>query len=233
MNRFYKTAGVVQGDDGFSVVLDGRPIRSPARQLVQVPTRELAQAIADEWDAQGEKIDTRTMPMMRMAGTAIDDLAGMRDLTADAVAKYAATDMVCFWAAEPERLIERQQAIWQPLLDWLELQFDARLIVTSAIHAQDQPQTALDALRAHVMGLDNFLLVPLSVATGTAGSLVIGLALVHGRIDAVQAFDAAQLDETFQIEQWGEDDEATHRRAGIRAEFAAVERFCRAVRDGA
>lgn len=233
MNRFYKTAGVVQGDDGFSVVLDGRPIRSPARQLVQVPTRELAQAIADEWDAQGEKIDTRTMPMMRMAGTAIDDLAGMRDLTADAVAKYAATDMVCFWAAEPERLIERQQAIWQPLLDWLELQFDARLIVTSAIHAQDQPQTALDALRAHVMALDNFLLVPLSVATGTAGSLVIGLALVHGRIDAVQAFDAAQLDETFQIEQWGEDDEATHRRAGIRAEFVAVERFCRAVRDGA
>lgn len=233
MNRFYTSAGVAAGEQGFSVLLDGRPIRSPARQLVQVPTRELAQAIADEWDAQGEKVDTRAMPMMRMAGTAIDDLAGMRDLTADAVAKYAATDMVCFWAAEPERLIERQQAIWRPLLDWLELQFDARLTVTSAIHAQEQPPSALDALRAHVMALDNFLLVPLSVATGTAGSLVIGLALVHGRIDAVQAFEAAQLDETFQIEQWGEDDEATRRRAGIRAEFAAVERFCRAMRGGA
>ncbi|MDF1722694.1 MAG: hypothetical protein P1U65_18635 [Minwuia sp.] len=232
MNRFYKTAGVAEVDQGFSVVLDGRPIRSPARQLVQVPTRALAQAIADEWDAQGEKIDSRAMPLMRMAGTAIDDLAGMRDLTADAVARYAETDMVCFWAAEPERLVQRQQATWRPLLDWLELRFDARLAVTSAIHAQEQPRAALDALRAHVTALDNFLLVPLSVATGTAGSLVIGLALVHGRIDAVQAFDAAQLDETFQIEEWGEDDEATRRRAGIRAEFAAVERFCRAIRDG-
>jgi len=233
MNRFYKSAGVAEADNGFSILLDGRPIRSPARQPVQVPTRELAQAIADEWDAQGEKIDTRAMPLMRMAGTAIDDLAGMRDQTADAVAKYAATDMVCFWAADPERLIQRQQATWRPLLDWLEVRFDARLVVTSDIHAQEQPQASLDALRAHVMALDNFLLVPLSVATGTAGSLVIGLALVHGRIDAVQAFDAAQLDETFQIEEWGEDDEAARRRAGIRAEFAAVGRFCRAMRGSA
>ncbi|MDF1736742.1 MAG: hypothetical protein P1U37_15730 [Minwuia sp.] len=231
MKRFYKVAGTEVAEGGHAVLLDGRLIRTPARKPLVVPSLTLAKAIAAEWDAQGEEIDRRAMPLMRMAGTAIDDLAGMRDQTADAVARYAETDMVCFWAGEPQKLVERQQATWRPLLDWLEITFGTPLSVTSDIHAQQQPGDSLRTLRAQVHGLDNFRLVPLSVATGTAGSLIIGLALVMGRISAEQAFEAAQLDETFQIEEWGEDDEATRRRAGVRAEFAAVERFCKALAD--
>ncbi len=231
MKRFYREVGTEAADGGHAVLLDNRPIRTPARKLLVVPTAALADAIAAEWDAQGEEIDRRAMPLMRMAGTAIDDLAGMRDQTADAVARYAETDMVCFWASEPQRLVERQQATWRPLLDWLEATYGAPLSVTSDIHVQSQPPASLTVLRRQVHGLDNFRLVPLSVATGTAGSLVIGLALVTGRIGAAQAFDAAQLDETFQIEEWGEDEEATRRRAGVREEFDAVERFCRALSD--
>lgn len=231
MKRFHKSAGTEVAEGGHAVLLDGRLIRTPARKPLVVPSLALAKAIAAEWDAQGEEIDRRAMPLMRMAGTAIDDLAGMREQTADAVARYAETDMVCFWAGEPQKLVERQQATWRPLLDWLDQEFAAPLAVTSDIHAQQQPAESLRILHATVHGLDNFRLVPLSVATGTAGSLVIGLALVMGRINAEQAFDAAQLDETFQIEEWGEDDEATRRRAGVRDEFDAVERFCRALAD--
>lgn len=231
MKRFHKSAGTEVAEGGHAVLLDGRLIRTPARRPLVVPSLSLAEAIAAEWDAQGEEIDRRAMPLMRMAGTAIDDLAGMRDQTAAAVARYAETDMVCFWAAEPQKLVERQQATWRPLLDWLAQEFAAPLVVTSDIHAQRQPPQSLRALHDHVHRLDSFRLVPLSVATGTAGSLAIGMALVLGRITAAQAFEAAQLDETFQIEEWGEDDEARRRRAGIVTEFEAVERFCRALDD--
>lgn len=229
MKRFYKAAEVEAGEGGYGVVLDGRPLRSPARRPLLLPTERLAQAIANEWEKQGETIDRRTMPLMRMAGTAIDDLAGHRAETADAVAGYAATDLVCYWASEPQRLVERQQAVWRPLIDWAESRFDVRFDVTTDLRVVSQPEATLAGMKAVVHALDNFRLVPLSVATGAAGSLVIGLALVHRRLRADAAFEAAQLDESFQIEEWGEDAEAAERRRNILTELQAVESFIAAL----
>lgn len=229
MKRFWTSVATRAEASGHAILLDGRPVRSPARRPLLLPTPALAEALAAEWAAQGDTVDPREMPLTRMAGTAVDALAGKRDGTADAVARYAQTDMVCYWADQPQRLLERQQATWRPLLDWMQQRFGVHLRVTTGLHAVDQPAGSLSRLHALVHGLDDFRLVPLSIATGTAGSLVIGLALLEGRLDAAGAFEAAELDETHQIEQWGEDHEAARRRDGIRAEFAAIERFVRAL----
>ena len=225
MKRFYKEAHVGESGDGFEVLLDGRPIRTPARNRFVLPTRALADGVADEWAAQAEKVDRAAMPLTRMAGTALDGLAGRREETRAAVARFAETDMVCYWADQPQRLIERQQAAWRPLLDWTEERFGARLGVTSGLRPVDQPPAALAALSSVVSSYDDYRLVALSIAAGTASSLVIGLALVERRIDAAGAFEAAQVDESFQIEEWGEDVEATRRRDAVRAELGHVQRL--------
>ncbi|WP_417516219.1 ATP12 family chaperone protein [Minwuia sp.] len=231
MKRFYKSAGVVEDGGGFLVQLDGRPIHTFLRRPFALPTRALAEAVAREWDDQPEEIDRMAMPLNRMAGTAIDGLAGKRAETVDAVAKYAETDMVCYWADAPQSLIEQQQATWRPLLDWTEERFGARLQVTSGVLPVAQDAAALDRLKMAVDAMDDFKLVALSVATGTAGSLVIGLALVEGHIDALRAFEAAQLDETWQLSEWGEDEQATQRRNRVLAEFGHVEALIEGLRN--
>ncbi|PJK28612.1 ATP12 family chaperone protein [Minwuia thermotolerans] len=225
MKRFYEKVGVEEAPGGWEVRLDGRAMRTPARQPFRLPTRALADLVADEWAAQGEKIDHQSMPLTRMAGTAVDGFAGRREDTRRAVARFAEADMLCYWADQPQRLIERQQAQWRPLLDWAEDRFGARLQVTSSLNPVRQSPAALEALERAVRSYDDFRLAGLSVAAGAAGSLVIGLALVERRVDAAAAFEAAQLDESFQIEEWGEDAEAAHRRAAIRGELARVERL--------
>lgn len=229
MKRFYKSAAVTEIDGAFHVQLDGRAIRTPAKNLFALPTAGLAELIAAEWNAQGDEVDRTAMPLNRMAGTAIDGLAGRRVETVSAVARYAETDMVCYWADRPQSLVERQQAVWRPLVDWVAERHGAELQVASGVLPIRQDEAALAALRNAVAGFDNFRLVALSVATGTAGSLVIGLALVEGRLDAEAAFEAAQLDETYQIAEWGEDEIAEQRRAQLRIEFGHVERFVRAL----
>lgn len=229
MKRFYKAAGIQEADGGFQVQLDGRPVRTPARKLLSAPSRRLAEALAAEWEDQPEEIDQAAMPLNRMAGTAVDELAGKREATADAVARYAATDMVCYWADRPQTLIEQQQATWRPLIDWVGERYGAKLQVASGVLPIEQDASALAQLRRSVGEFDDFRLVGLSVATGAASSLVIGLALIEGRIDAQAAFDAAQLDESFQINEWGTDEIAEQRRAALLAEFGNVERFIRAL----
>lgn len=229
MKRFYKNAEVRAQDGAFHVQLDGRAIRTPARNLMAVPTAALAEGLAIEWNSQSDEVDRTTMPLNRMAGTAIDGLAGKRAATVTAIARYAETDMVCYWAEHPHTLVEQQQATWRPLIDWVADTYGGRLQVASGILPIRQDETALARLRGSVDELDDFRLVGLSVATGAAGSLVIGLALVAGRVDAQGAFDAAQLDESFQIAEWGEDEIAEQRRADLLAEFKHVERFARAL----
>jgi chaperone required for assembly of F1-ATPase len=231
MKRFYTTATVSESDDLFHVQLDGRAIRTPAKRPLAVPTAKLAEELAAEWNAQGDDVDRSAMPLNRMAGTAIDGLAGKRRETVDAVANYAGTDMVCYWADHPQNLVERQQATWRPLIDWVAERYDARLHVASGILPISQDETALSALKQAISEMDDFRLVALSVATGAAGSLVIGLALVEGRLGAQGAFDAAQLDESFQLDEWGTDEIAEQRRAALLAEFGHVERFVRALAD--
>ncbi|WP_416896661.1 MAG: ATP12 family chaperone protein [Minwuia sp.] len=231
MKRFYKAAGVVEAEDGFDVQLDGRAIRTPAKKVMRLPTRPLAEAVAAEWNAQDDEIDRMAMPLNRMTGTAIDELAGRRAATAAAVANYARADMVCYWAEHPQTLIEQQQAAWRPLIDWVGERYGARLLVTSGILPIEQDPDTLARLRSAVDELDDFRLVGLSVAAGTASSLVIGLALVEQRLDAEAAFEAAQLDESYQIAEWGEDEIAATRRAGVLAEFRNVEAMIRALRS--
>lgn len=229
MKRFYKSAGVSEIDGEFHVQLDGRAIRTPAKNLFALPTARLAELIAAEWNDQGDEVDRARMPLNRMAGTAIDGLAGKRAATVGAVANYAETDMVCYWAEHPQSLVEQQQAVWRPLVDWVAERHGAELQVASGVLPIRQDEATLAALRNAVAAFDNYRLVALSVATGMAGSLVIGLALVEGRLDAEAAFEAAQLDETYQIAEWGEDEIAEQRRAQLRTEFGHVERFVRAL----
>jgi chaperone required for assembly of F1-ATPase len=225
MKRFYRHAIAARVDDGFGVALDDKPLRTPAKAALVVPTRALADAIATEWRGQGEEVRVDALPLTRLASTAIDLVAPRRAEVIAETARYAGTDLVCYRAAHPPELAARQSEAWQPLIDWAILRYDAPLEVTSGIVPILQ---ASASLRAFTLAIDAYSSLPLAalhIATATAGSLVIGLALIEGRLDADAAFAAAQLDETWEIEHWGEDPEQTGRRAAIKAELTLVARF--------
>ena len=223
--RFYQQAVSGQQPDGWAVLLDGRPIRTPAGKPFRLPSAALAEAVAAEWQAQEGKIRPDGMPLTRLCMNAIDQIADRRSDILDEVLRYAGSDLICYRADEPEALIERQQRHWQPLVDWLEQEFGAALAVTSGLMPVAQSVEALAAIRRVVEPLDGFRLTALAMATGAAGSLAVALAMLHGRLDGDGAFEICQLDETFQIEQWGEDQEAADKRAALRADLAAIARF--------
>ena len=210
--RAYEQVTVRPADGGHAVWLDDKPLKTPGGKPVVVRWPGLAEAIAAEWRAQGAKPDLAGLAMTRIAATAIDRIPSRRAGVLDELLAYAETELVCHRADQPSELVARQQAIWQPLLDWLAQQFDAPLAVTSGVLPRPQAETSLQSLRHLLEGLDDLSLAGLSVAVASSGSLVIGLAMLEGKIDAGQAFDAAELDATFQIEQWGEDAEAAERR---------------------
>lgn len=225
MKRFYKTTSVEAVPGGFDVRLDNRPIRSPAKAPLVFKSWPLAQAVAAEWEAQADEIDPNSMPLMQLASTAVDLIGKGREAIVDGVAAYAETDLLCYRAEHPKTLVERQTQAWQPLLDWAALRFDAPLHVNAGLMPKPQPADALRALRHAVEAYDDWTLSALQTATGACGSLIVALALVEGRIDAEEAFAVSQIDETFQIEAWGEDPEATKRRANLRADITACRRF--------
>jgi len=235
VQRFYKavTVGAAESAAGpaFRILLDGRAVRTPGRAEGLLPTRAVAEAVAGEWAAQHDVLDPQSMPLTGLAWTALDRVRPARAEIVEAVAAYAAHDLLCYRAEGPADLAARQQALWQPLLDWLALTFDAPLAVTAGIVSVEQPPAALAALTRAVAARDDFALAALSAATAATGSLAIAPALVEGRIGSEGAFAAAQLDESYQMERWGEDAEAARRRAAIRAELAAVERFVALLRD--
>ena len=225
MKRVYREVTAHQVEGGWGIALDGRPMRTPAKHQLVVPSAALATAIAAEWDAQRDEIRPATMPLTRLAATAIDRTGAQRELVVAEVANYAGTDLVCYRAEHPPALVARQQAEWQPLLDWAMLRYDAGLAVTHGILPQPQSPAALKAFAAAVAAQDDFRLTALHAMTGACGSLVIALALMEGRLDAAAAFAASQLDETFQIEAWGEDAEAAARRRALAEDIAAASRF--------
>ena len=220
-----------RGDGSFGVALDGKPLKTPAGSEMSVASKRLAEAMVDEWRGvvprgKAPKIDFSKLPLTRIVGTAIDRVPPKREAILDELVAHAETELLCFRAAEPPALIEREAAIWQPLLDWAALSFDAPLIVAhGSIIAPDQPAQSLAALRAAMAAMDDLKLAGLGVAVAATGSLIVSLALAEGKIDAVGAFDAAELDATFQIERWGEDSEATEKRAKTRQELVVAERF--------
>ena len=220
--RFYKNTGVEATGTDYRVCLDGRPVKTPGRAELLLPSRPLAEAIAGEWAAQGESIDLAAMPLTVLAWAAIDRVRPDRARAIAEAAAYGGHDLVCYRAEGPADLEARQQAAWQPLLDWAAQELEAPLTVTAGIVSVAQPEATLAMLHRAVEAKSDFELVALGAAVKGAGSLVIGLALCAGHIDATAAFDAAQLDETYQMERWGEDREAARRRATIRGDLNAA-----------
>jgi len=230
--RFYKeAAAVADASGGFRVELDGRPVKTPVGATLIVPADSLAGAITDEWAAQDVKIDPTSMPMMQLACTALDRVMPNRADVITETAGYGATDLLCYRADGPPDLVERQSAVWQPMLDWLSNDLDATLVVTTGIVHINQPEDALDALSAAIAAYEDFPLTGVVRMTQIFGSLGLGLAVAHGRLTWEQGMEAALLDETFQAERWGEDYEAINRRRNMANEVEQAARYFLLVRD--
>ena len=225
MKRFYNEATVGVGEDGHTVELDGRVVKTPARRPLVLASAALAEAVAAEWVAQDETVEPDTMPLTRLASTAIDRVADNRDHVIDETAAFGATDLLCYRAASPVDLAAGQAAGWQPLLDWLAERHGARLMVTEGLAAVTQPEDTLAKLRALVAEFDTPALAALHTVTSACGSLVIALALAEGRVDAAEAWRLSRIDETFQADRWGLDPETESRGERLRVEIAAAARF--------
>lgn len=230
MKRFYKQVETMAAEGGFTLALDGRPVRTPAKMPLVVPTQALADAIAAEWAAQGDEVKPASMPLTQLASTCIDGVRGRLDAVAEASAAYGESELVCYRADEPPALVERQARLWNPLLDWAVHRYDAQLLTVSGIIHRPQPVQALRALRAAIDQLNEWQLTTLQNCIGITGSLLVSLAVIDGHLTAEQAFDLAQLDENFQIEKWGEDWEAADRRAVQRADLAHSVHFLNLLR---
>lgn len=225
--RFWKLAEVAPVAGGFAVLLDGRPLRTPARRPAEVPTRALADAIAAEWQAQPEVIDPLAMPHTRTTNSAIDTVAENRVHVIDTIAAYGDTDLLCYRARHPEGLVARQAEIWDPLLDWAEAAISARLEVREGVMHRPQPAAALAALRAAVAAAGPFQLAALHEFVALSGSLVIGLRAAAGDADHEALWAASRLDEIWQSDLWGIDDEAEAQAALRRAAFVDAVRYHR------
>jgi chaperone required for assembly of F1-ATPase len=223
--RFYKTVSVAAEDGAFRILLDGKPIRTPAKNLLAVPTRALADAIAQEWQAQGERIDPASMPLTRLANSTIDGVTGREpDVRAD-IAKYAGSDLLCYRAEGPQELVQRQRAAWDPVLAWGKDVLGVRLELAEGIMPVRQPEAALARLAQELERHDAYALAALHVMTTLTGSVLLALAHVAGAISADEAWAAAHVDEDWQISQWGEDAEAKARRARRWADMHAASRL--------
>jgi chaperone required for assembly of F1-ATPase len=227
MKRFYKDAAVDAGDGGYRVLLDGKPMLTPAKAVLVVPAALLAEAIAAEWRDVPEKAELNVshLPLTRLAATGIDRVPGQRARVIDDTAKYAASDLLCYRATGPDSLVELQAGTWQPLLDWASERYGAELAVAAGTTFVTQPHRALAALRNAVAAHDDLALSALYNLTHIAGSVVIALAVSEGHLPADKAFAAAQLDELYQLERWGSDPTATERHDNIRRDIEAGARF--------
>ena len=218
MKRFYKQVSVEDG----AILLDGRPVRTPARAPLILSSPALADAVADEWRAQGGDIDPRSMPLTGLANATIDRVAPDRAAFARPLAAYAESDLLCYRADAPEELVERQAGAWDPLLDWARGRYDVHFTVTSGVIHAPQPPATVARLGEALLARDAFALAAMSPLVTIGGSLVVALALAEGRIGAEQAFDMTHLDELWQAEHWGEDQLALEARAARRLDFMAA-----------
>lgn len=232
--RFYKVAGLRETDGGFRLTLDGRPAGTPARKPLTLPTRALAERVAAEWDAQRETIDPARMPLTRLVNSTIDGVADRHDEVAADLGAYAGTDLVAYRAGDPPRLVEAQAEAWDPIIDWARGAFGARLILSEGVMHVGQPDTAVSALQGEVNRIgDPFRLAALHTMTTLTGSLLIALAVLHGRLTPDEAWAAAHIDEVFQASVWGADVEAQVRLDARKREFDAAAELAKLTGDGA
>jgi chaperone required for assembly of F1-ATPase len=225
MKRFYKRVSVQSTAEAHRILLDDKPIKTPARARLQVPTRALADAIVTEWDMQGDTIDAKTMPLTRHANTVLDRIIAHRAHVIKELAAYGESDLICYRAAGPADLVVLQSDAWDPLIAWAEHMFAAPLAVTASINHVPQSSQAVAKLAAAVETHSDWQLAALHEGVTISGSLVIGLALSHGRLTAQEAWSAGQLDELFQASCWGEDAEAATVRMNRRAALDVAARL--------
>lgn len=213
MKRFWTETGVAPGEGGWSVILDGRPIRTPAKAPLALPTRAYAEACAAEWDAQQGEVRPQTMPLTRSANAAIDKVAVQFDEVAGLIAAYGETDLLCYRAEGPASLVARQAAAWDPLLDWAAETLGARLVPTAGIVHRPQDPEALARLAAATRAFDPFELAAFHDLVALSGSLVIGFAAARGAQPPQALWALSRIDEDWQAEQWGTDEEAAEQAA--------------------
>ncbi|AVO38094.1 ATP12 family chaperone protein [Pukyongiella litopenaei] len=223
--RFWTATTVAEADDGFAVHLDGRGIRTPGKTALVLPTRPMAEAVAAEWDAQHENIDPLSMPVTRSANSALDKVHPQHAEVADMLAAYGDADLLCYRAASPAELAARQAEDWDPALDWAETALGVRLhIRAGVVHAAQNPD-GLARLAAQVHALDDFRLTAFHDLVSLSGSLVLGFAAAQGWRDADAIWRLSRLDESWQEDQWGRDDEAHDASEVKRAAFLHAKRF--------
>jgi chaperone required for assembly of F1-ATPase len=228
--RFYKVAEAAPVEGGFAVHLDGRTPKSPAKSPLVLPTLALAQLVAAEWEAQEALIDSAAMPATRLAFTAIDRISETRAEVAKEVAAYAGSDLLCYRAEHPTPLVERQDRDWQPLLDWAGRELEVTFTpVAGIIHAPQPPET-LAEVEALALSLDDFSLAGVAYAAGLLGSTVLALAIRADQIDGQRALDLSRLEEIFQAQTWGQDEEAKLRAQHLSVEAKVLERWFAALR---
>ncbi len=225
MKRFYRAVAVEEFDGDFGLSLDGRPVRTPARAALRVPTRALAEALCEEWAAQGDRVDPLSMPLSQRANTAIDRMPDARRETVAELVRYGETDLLCYRAERPEALVARQAALWQPLLDWLQGRHGIALRTVVGVLPQPQDPHTIARLERVIDAHDNFALTALHMGATGAGSIAIGLAMIEGEISADEAAAAAFLDDRHQIERWGADEEAEAHLAHGSADLALASRL--------
>jgi chaperone required for assembly of F1-ATPase len=226
--RFYKAVEVTTADAGFGVSLDGRTVRTPGGRPLIPPTRALADLIAAEWAAQGPTIEMAEMHATRLANTAVDSIASAREATADQVARYAGSDLLLYFAEEPEGLVRRQSERWGPVLERAEAEAKLSFVRAAGIIHQAQPQESLEAVRRIALSLNDFELAGLAFGASLFGSAILAIALQRGWLDGLQAYELSRLDEAWQEERWGVDAEAAERAARLRLEAEMLGRWFRA-----
>jgi chaperone required for assembly of F1-ATPase len=220
--RFYKSVAVT---GQFGIALDGRSVKTPLKAPLVLPNRALAEAVAAEWEAQIEVINPHTMPLTKLANTAIDRAAAERSKISAEIVEFAGSDMVCYRAENPEGLVLRQTAKWDPIIAWAETELKTSLVTVNTITHQRQSAAALQALESHVTALDSFSFVAVHSLTTLTGSALLAVMTAAGAISTDAAWLAANVDEDWQIETWGKDAEAMIRREGRLSEFLACAKF--------
>ena len=225
MKRFWKEVSVEPEAGGWTIKLDGRPVKTPARSPLVVPTERLADAIADEWRGVGETIDPRAMPLTGLANAAIDRVSLEKDAFAAGLGRYAEADLAAYRAEGPRELVERQEASWDSLLAWARRRFDVDFLTTSGLMHVAQPPATIERLAHAVAALNPFRLAGLSPLVTIGGSLVASLAVLEKALTPEQAWDAVGIDERWQMEQWGADAEAEQALENRGRDFFAAARF--------
>ena len=223
--RFYEHVAIKDEGDGTALLLDGRPVRTPGKAPFVLPNAALAEAIGEEWRGQGARIDPQTMPLTRLANSVIDGVKGNEGAVVADILKYAGSDLLCYRAEGPKGLVAIQSKHWDPILAFAQQDFGASMRLSEGVMHVEQPQASLDAIKKRLNEFDAWSLAALHVMTGLSGSALLALAVALGRLTPEDVWAAAHVDEDWQIDQWGEDEEAKERRKNRHRDFAAAARM--------